>query len=74
MVMGLTRSEELIQQAYDAEDKGGEVYIQYVEGTEIVEYVEVSGREYLNEEVKDELDDLHWADDAYRVADHYWRN
>ena len=73
-MMNISRSEELIRQAYEADDNGEEVYIQYIEGTEIVEYIEVSGREYLNEESKDEMDDHYWAEDAYRVAERYWRD
>lgn len=67
------KSEELQQMARDAEDEGKDVYVARHEGTGIVEYVEIDGKEYLNPDYVDEVKDAYWAADAERVADHYWR-
>lgn len=67
------RSDELEQFAWDSEDAGKAVYVQRHEEYDVIEYVEVDGVEYYNEEYRDELDDAYWTEDAYRVAERYWR-
>lgn len=66
------RSEELQRLAWESEDAGKDVYVQRNEEyDEVIEFVEVDGVEYLNEEYEDEISDAYWTEDAYRVADSY---
>ena len=67
-------TEELQEAAWKAEDEGHEVYVQRHDEYDIIEYIEIDGVETYNDDYVDEVRDAYWAEDAYRVADHYWRN
>lgn len=62
-------TEQLRDLAYAAESEEKEVYIQWHEGLDVIEYVEIDGKELLNENYKDELSDAYWLADSYRAAD-----
>lgn len=63
------RSEELLSMVCDAEDAGKDVYVQRHEFSDVIEFVEIDGVEYYNDEYRDELEDAYWVEDAYRVAE-----
>jgi len=67
------RSEELQQLSWQAEDNGQDVYVQRHEVLDVIEYIEIDGKEIYNTSYHDEVSDAYWAADAERVADHYWR-
>lgn len=67
-------TEELEIAARQAEDAGREVYIQRHDTYDIIEWIEVDGVETYNDDYVDEVKDAYWAEDAYRVAENYWRN
>lgn len=62
----------LEQFARDAEDKGCEVYIRWNDNHNVIHSIEVDGVEIENEAYPEELEDLYWAEDAYRVAEASW--
>lgn len=66
-------TEELEIAARQAEDAGREVYVQRHDEYDIIEYIEIDGVETYNDDYVDEAKDAYWAEDAYRVADRYWR-
>lgn len=67
-------TEELEIAARQAEDEGREVYVQRHPDFDVIEWIEVDGVETYNDDYVDEVKDAYWAEDAYRVADNYWRN
>lgn len=67
-------TEDLEIAARQAEDAGSDVYIQRHDEYDIIEYIEIDGVETYNDDYIDEVKDAYWAEDAYQVADNYWRN
>ena len=67
-------TEELEIAARQAEDTGREVYIQRHPDFDVIEWIEVDGVETYNDDYIDEVKDAYWAEDAYRIAENYWRD
>lgn len=51
-------SQELRELAQEAEDNGEDVRVYVREGTDVIEYVEVNDDTFLNDWVREELDEL----------------
>lgn len=62
-------TEELEIAAREAEYAGKEIYVQYHDKYEIIEYLEIDGAEVYNDDYVDEVREAYWDEDAYRVAE-----
>lgn len=66
-------SEDLQQMAWAAEDNGSEVEVYKHEAfDELIQYIEVDGVTYLNDELSDEVEDLQDAIDWQREGESWW--
>lgn len=66
-------SDKLQDLAWMFEDEGRSVYVQRDAYTGVIEYIDVDGEEYLNDNYDDEVADAYWLKDSYRAAGHAWR-
>lgn len=63
----------LRDKAYEAEDRGQDVYIKWHETYEVIEYIEIAGEETYNPDYNEEVLDAYWLMDSYAVAERYAR-
>lgn len=62
-------TEELETLAREADNEGKEIYIEWHPHYQVIEYVEINGKETYNSVYEDEVKDSYWLEDSYRVAE-----
>lgn len=62
-------TDDLERMAREADLAEKETYIEWHPHYQVIEYVEIDGKETYNSVYEDEVQDAYWLEDSYRVAE-----
>ena len=69
----MSYTDMLRDKAYEAEEKGSDVFFNWHDEYSVLESVEIDGEVYENPDYNEEVREAYWLMDSYAVAERYAR-